>query len=469
MSCDAESLPNFVDESFITSLLAKAAGSSASRIGEVTAKAREARGLDLEDVAVLLQAQGEEHDAALFAAAKSVKQAIYGKRIVLFAPLYITSECGNQCVYCGFNASNTALQRRTLDSQAIRAEVKALERMGHKRLLLVYGEHPRFDAGWIAETVQTVYETTSEKSGVIRRVNINCAPQSVEGFRTLRQAGIGTYQCFQETYHRTTYEQMHPAGRKRTYLWRLYAMHRALEAGIDDVGMGMLLGLYDYRFEILALLKHAATLEARFGVGPHTLSFPRLEPALNADIAFRPPHAVRAEELKRVVAILRLALPYAGLILSTRESAAMRQELLELGVSQASAGSRTYPGAYSEASHDCPDVQQFCVDDTRSLDDIIGDLASHGYLPSWCTACYRSCRTGGRFMALAKSGAIQKFCHPNALLTFSEYLHDYASAHTLATGRVLMEKELDRCPEHMRSLVRDALSRVEAGERDIYF
>jgi len=438
------------------------------RVREILAKAREAKGLDAEETATLLQLDNEELDAELFATAKKVKQTIYGNRLVLFAPLYITNECYNRCAYCGFNATNSDLKRRTLSEDEIRAEVEVLERLGHKRLLLVYGEHPRLDADWMARTIQVVYDTVSEKSGEIRRVNINCAPQTVDGFRKLHDVGIGTYQCFQETYHKATYDKAHLGGPKKDYLWRLYAMHRAMEAGIDDVGMGPLLGLYDYRFEILALMQHAADLEKHFGVGPHTISFPRLEPALNADMAFNPPHPLTDSQFKRMVAVLRLAVPYTGLILSTRENAAMRRELLALGVSQISAGSRTYPGAYSDPSYDRPDVQQFCVGDSRSLDEVIAELVSLGYLPSWCTACYRLGRTGEHFMELAKKGFIQEFCHPNALLTFNEYLHDYASESTREAGRKLIEKEAAGCPENRRELVASRLQRIDGGERDLY-
>ncbi|MFV0421196.1 [FeFe] hydrogenase H-cluster radical SAM maturase HydG [Oleidesulfovibrio sp.] len=468
MTFDSRSLPSFIDEEKIESVIAATAKPDAVRVREILAKAREAKGLDADETATLLQLKNDELDHELFTTAKAVKQKIYGSRMVLFAPLYITNECYNRCAYCGFNAENGDLQRRTLSEDEIRAEVEVLERLGHKRLLLVYGEHPRLDADWMAKTIQVVYDTVSEKSGEIRRVNINCAPQSVEGFKKLHDVSIGTYQCFQETYHQATYQKAHLGGPKKDYLWRLYAMHRAMEAGIDDVGMGPLLGLYDHKFEILAMMQHAADLEKHFGVGPHTISFPRLEPALNAEMAFNPPYPITDHEFKRMVAVLRLAVPYTGLILSTRENAQMRRELLELGVSQISAGSRTYPGAYSDPSYDRPDVQQFCVGDNRSLDEVIAELVSLGYLPSWCTACYRLGRTGEHFMELAKKGFIQEFCHPNALLTFNEYLHDYASDVTRESGKVLVEHELQECAEGRRGMVAERLKRIDAGERDLY-
>ena len=468
MKPDVSGLTDFIDSRKIWALVDSTGKTEASQVYEILSKAVEAKGLSLEETARLLQVEDPELNEAVFETARNVKQAIYGNRLVLFAPLYVTNECGNRCAYCGFKDTNEELVRRTLTEDEIRQEVTVLEDQGHKRLILVYGEHPKFGADWIAESVRTVYDTVSEKSGEIRRVNINCAPLDVEGFRKLHEVGIGTYQCFQETYHRETYADLHPTGHKRHYLWRLYAMHRAMEAGIDDVGMGTLLGLYDYRFDTIALLTHAAELEDKFGVGPHTLSFPRLEPALNADIAFNPPYPITDSQFKRLVAVLRLAVPYTGLILSTRENREMRRELLDLGISQISAGSRTYPGAYSDPDYDRPDVQQFCIGDNRSLDDVIREIVEHGYVPSWCTACYRAGRTGEHFMELAKKGFIQEFCHPNALLTFKEYLLDYAGADTKEQGNKLIDKELDSFAAKRKSVIKDRLIRIDKGERDLY-
>ena len=465
---DTHSLHNFIDETAIHSILKTATSPDSAKVQDILAKAREAKGLDLEEVATLLQIDDPELTEALFAAARDVKRTIYGNRLVLFAPMYITNECGNSCEYCGFNVKNKELVRRTLTSEEIRSDVAVLEDQGHKRLLLVYGEHPKLNADWIAETIQTVYDTVSEKSGEIRRANVNCAPLSVEGFRKLHDVGIGTYQCFQETYHQKTYAAVHTGGVKRDYLYRLHAMHRAMEAGIDDVGMGVLFGLYDYKFEILALLTHAQELEKSCGVGPHTISFPRLEPALNADMAYNPPFPIDDMTFKRIVAILRLAVPYTGLILSTRESAALRRELLDIGVSQISAGSRTYPGAYSDPAYDRPDVQQFCISDNRSLDEVIRDIVEAGYLPSWCTACYRLGRTGEHFMELAKRGFIQQYCLPNSLLTFQEYLEDYATDATRAVGKACIANEVEHCPEDRKNIVASRLQRIEQGERDLY-
>ncbi|MBV1771975.1 MAG: [FeFe] hydrogenase H-cluster radical SAM maturase HydG [Pseudodesulfovibrio sp.] len=466
----SEGLENFIDEKVIRTEMEKANNPAPGLIREILAKAGERQGLDPDEAAALLGNRDRDLDEAIFETARTIKKGIYGNRLVVFAPLYITNECGNQCRYCGFNAKNSDLDRRTLTSEEIRREVTVLEDLGHKRLLLVYGEHPRLGPDWIAQTVRDVYAVTSAKSGEIRRVNINCAPLHVEGFRKLHEVGIGTYQCFQETYHRPTYEKLHVAGPKTDFLWRLHAMHRAQEAGIDDVGMGALFGLYDPIFEVLGLLHHARRLELDWGVGPHTISFPRLEPALNSDIAFNPPYPTTDHEFKKIVAVLRLAVPYTGLILTTRETAAMRKELLEVGVSQLSGGSRTYPGAYSDPEYDRPDVQQFCIGDSRSLDEVIRSIVGdHGYVPSWCTACYRLGRTGEHFMELAKTGFIQKFCLPNGLLTFKEYLEDYASEETKQVGEALIRHEIENYPDlDRKSLLTDRMTRMEAGERDLY-
>ncbi len=477
-------LADFIDLDRISTALAAAqpgapAATDAARLEDILAKAEARAGLTLEEAALLLRTRNPETDQRILAAASRLKKSIYGNRLVLFAPLYVTNECCNRCVYCGFQDSNTALDRRTLTEAELQREVRILESQGQKRLLLVYGEHPTRGAEWIARTMRTVYETSNEAHDHIRRVNVNCAPLSVEDFRLLQQEGIGTYQCFQETYHRPTYEAMHLRGPKADYLWRLHALHRAMEAGIEDVGMGPLLGLYDPDFEVLATLMHAARLEADCGVGPHTVSFPRLEPALGAEVASRPPHHLSDEHFTRIVAVLRLALPYTGLILSTRESEALRTRLIEVGVSQISAASRTYPGGYADAEqqqpddttqcHGRPDAQQFATGDHRSLDAVVHDIVqNHGYLPSWCTACYRAGRTGEHFMDLAKTGGIQKFCHPNSLLTFQEYLLDYASPETRAAGNALIERELAAMPESRCARVAALLGRIQNGERDLY-
>ena len=469
MTYDPENPKDFIDADKIWNHIETAENPTSEKVRAVLDKALELNGLDLQDAATLLANEDLNLDNEIFDTAKRVKESIYGNRMVLFAPLYITNECCNCCSYCGFNATNEDLTRRTLTMDEIGNEVTVLENMGHKRLLLVYGEHPRFGAEWIKETVEAVYATQSDKSGAIRRVNINCAPLDVEGFKTLASAGIGTYQCFQETYHRETYEKVHLKGKKRDYLWRLHAMHRAQEGGIDDVGMGALFGLFDHRFELLALLAHAQQLEADTGVGPHTLSFPRIEPALGSDMASNPPDMITDHRFKKIVAITRLAVPYTGLIMSTRENGALRRELMELGISQMSAGSRTYPGAYSDAELDRPEVQQFSLCDDRTLDEVILEMAENGFTPSWCTACYRKGRTGDHFMGLAKKGFIQEYCIPNALLTLREYLSDYAGPETKKAGEALLAKSEETMAGRKRGKeFSELLKRVTAGERDLY-
>jgi 2-iminoacetate synthase len=462
---------SFIDEFRIWSELSEAEHPDSRLVEEVLAKADEKKGLTTFETAVLLQNTNRDLDEAMFETARRIKLEIYGKRIVLFAPLYISNECSNSCSYCGFAARNKELHRKTLSTEEIREEVQILEEMGHKRLLLVYGERSDFNGKHYARDVETVYGVKSGKSGEIRRVNVNLAPLDVENFRLLKDSGIGTYQCFQETYHRATYDKMHLAGRKRDFLWRLYALHRAQEAGIDDVAMGALFGLFDYKFEVLALLMHAQQLEKDFGVGPHTISFPRIEPALGAPLSRRPPIQVDNYNFKKVVAILRIMVPYTGLILTTREDGEFRTELLKIGVSQMSAGSRTYPGAYRDSRANLPDKQQFTIGDTRSLDEVICDLATnHRYIPSFCTACYRLGRTGDHFMGLAKNSFIKKFCRPNALLTFKEYLQDYASEQTKSEGEALISDELAAFEEEARRSSMEArLKRIDEGERDLYF
>lgn len=468
MKIQTDSLKNFINTQAIWDILEKATHPDQSLVRETLAKATEKKGLSLFDVAVLLENNNPELDSEIFTMARRVKQGTYGNRVVLFAPLYISNECSNQCTYCAFNALNSELKRKTLTNEEIRREVQVLENSGQKRLLLVYGEHPSLDAHWIAGSVATVYDTLSDKSGSIRRVNINCAPLDVEGFTILHEAQIGTYQCFQETYYQPTYKQLHPKGNKSNFLWRLHAMHRAQEAGIDDVGIGALFGLHDHRFELLALLSHAQELEEKWGAGPHTISFPRLEPAQGADISVAPPYQISDHIFKKIIAIARLAAPYTGIIMSTRESAELRGELLHLGVSQVSAASRTYPGAYSDPTWDRPDSQQFCIEDHRTLDEVVFDLIQQGLMPSWCTACYRKGRTGEYFMTLAKEGFIQNFCHPNAVLTFNEYLNDYASPKTAAAGKYYINRQLAKSSERMKGQLGTMLARIDAGEHDLY-
>jgi 2-iminoacetate synthase len=410
-----------------------------SLVADVIAKARECKGLTPEETAVLLQCEDRDLIQQIFEAARIIKETIYGKRLVLFAPLYITNECVNNCLYCGFRKDNKDLKRKTLTLEEIEEEVRILEDMGHKRLLLVFGEKPEVsNIDYVEKAIEKVYAAKSPK-GEIRRINVNCAPLSLEDFKRLKAARIGTYQVFQETYHRKTYENVHPSGPKADYDWRLSAFDRAQEAGIDDLGAGVLFGLYDYKFEVLALIYHSMYLEERYGTGPHTISVPRIEPALNAPAANNPSYPVSDDDFKKLAAVIRLAVPYTGMILTTRESSKLRDELFGLGVSQISAGSRTYPGGYKDQLAHVEVEEQFQIEDTRPLDQVIRDLCGIGYIPSFCTACYRLGRTGEKFMGMAKTGFIQNFCTPNALLTFQEYLSEYASESTREIGMRLLK------------------------------
>ncbi|MBT1444839.1 [FeFe] hydrogenase H-cluster radical SAM maturase HydG [Shewanella sp. JM162201] len=462
---------SFIDDKAIWSLINEHQAPTAAEVSAVLDKAARLKGLSLKDCAILLQNQHAALDEALFSLARDIKQKIYGNRIVLFAPLYVSNHCANSCSYCGFNADNAVLKRKTLNDEELKREVAILEDMGHKRILAVYGEHPRNSVEAIVHSINTMYGVQSGKGGEIRRINVNCAPMSVADFATLKTAAIGTYQCFQETYHRQTYETVHRKGKKTDYLYRLYAMHRAMEAGIDDVGIGALFGLYDHRFELLALLAHVQQLEQDCGVGPHTISFPRIEPAHGSKLSERPPFAIDDDCFKRIVAITRLAVPYTGLIISTRESASLRKTLLELGVSQISAGSATSPGGYSaglEARSET-DAEQFSLGDHRSMDDIIYELVTESdAIPSFCTGCYRKGRTGDHFIGLAKQQFIGKFCQPNALITFREYLNDYASPATREAGNALIKRELEKMSPARSRNVSLCLDKTDAGERDIY-
>jgi len=456
-----------IHEREIEENLEMAARSGVDQVREVIAKAKELKGLDNKDVATLLQCRDPVVLEEMFHAAREVKEAIYGNRLVLFAPLYISNLCHNDCQYCAFRVRNKNIKRRALTQEEITEEIRHLERTGHKRVLLVAGEsYPQEGFEYILNAIQTIYETR-EGRGEIRRVNVNIAPLTVDEFRKLKDAKIGTYQLFQETYQLSTYKKMHLSGPKADYHWRLSAIGRAFEARIDDVGIGVLFGLYDFRFEILALLQHIRHLEKVYGIGPHTISVPRLEPADGSDIASNPPYPVSDADFKKIVAILRLAVPYTGIIMSTRETAKMRAETFALGVSQISAGSRTNPGGYSNGE---PSGAQFQLGDHRNLDEVIFDIVGMGYVPSFCTACYRKGRTGEDFMDLAKPGLIKHFCLPNALMTFKEYLEDYATPETRMAGLDLIEKNIGEIPTAERQLeTKDRLVKIEQGKRDLYF
>lgn len=459
-------LLELLDERRIRSAIAEGRSMSRSQLASALEKAVSLKGLSLSEAAGLLCTDDPDIQNEILAAAAHVKKAIYGDRIVLFAPLYVSNTCQNDCLYCGFRRSNTSAKRTRLTPEQVKEQVRLLERMGHKRLLLVFGESHADTPSYIVSAVEATY-SVREGLGQIRRVNVNCAPLSVEGFRMLKEAGIGTYQVFQETYHIPTYERVHPSGPKADYKWRVEAPDRAMQAGLDDIGMGVLYGLYDYCYDTIALLAHADYLDRRYGAGPHTLSVPRIEPAEGAPMSTEVPYPLDDETFKRIVAVLRLAVPYTGIILSTRESPKLRDELIALGVSQISAGSRTSPGGYS-ADGEAP-TAQFQVGDHRSLDEVIGCLCKSGFTPSFCTACYRSGRTGPDFMYLAKPGFIQNFCTPNAILTFKEYLLDYASPQVREEGERLIAKRVEELPtEALRERVRSMLARMEAGERDLF-
>jgi 2-iminoacetate synthase len=476
---------DFIDDDRISETLATARPDPA-RVREVLAKALSKQRLDAAETAALLKIEDPGLWQEVFAAARKLKNDVYGNRIVLFAPLYVGDKCINNCAYCGFKCSNREAVRKTLSDDELRSELVALEGQGHKRLILVWGEHPDYPAEEMARVVRLAYSTKAGR-GEIRRVNINAAPLGVDGYRKMKEAGIGTYQVFQETYHHPTYRAMHPANtRKGDYLWRLTAHDRAMEAGVDDVGIGALFGLYDWRFEVIGLLAHTIHLEERFGVGPHTISFPRVNVASNVDMDRS--HFVSDEDFKKVIAVLRLAVPYTGLILTARETPAMRREGLALGVSQIDAGSRIELGGYqelrarlgtrSESSANTVmslaqelNREQFELHDTRPLDAVVHELIRDGYIPSWCTSCYRLGRTGEHFMEFSIPGFIKRYCTPNALTTLAEYLTDYATEETKRDGLALIEKEVGQlADEKTRDAVRERIARIRTtDERDLCF
>ena len=460
---------DFIDDGRLQGLL-DAPRPDAARVRDVIARSLAKQALSVEETAVLLRADQPELTEEVFDAARRLKRDVYGNRIVLFAPLYIGNLCVNDCQYCGFRRTNPDAVRRTLDTAEVRRQVTALEECGHKRLILVFGEHPRYDAEFIAATVRTVYGVRVGH-GEIRRVNINAAPLDVPGYKTVKDAGIGTYQVFQETYHHATYGLYHPSDtRKGDYLYRLDALSRAQEGGIDDVGIGALFGLYDWRFEVLGLVAHALHLQARYSVGPHTISFPRLQPAQGVHLEDR--WLVSDDDFKRLVAILRLAVPYTGLILTARERADLRREVMAFGVSQIDAGSRIELGGYTEAGDaQCMEREQFLLGDIRSLDQVMRELVEDGYVPSFCTACYRLGRTGEHFMEFAIPGFIKRFCTPNALTTLMEYLVDYASPQTRQAGEALIAAEIDKIENsELKTAMLDRLRQIrETEKRDLYF
>ncbi|MGC8902304.1 MAG: [FeFe] hydrogenase H-cluster radical SAM maturase HydG [Fervidobacterium sp.] len=464
---ELETEQTFIPESEIYELLEETRNPEPLRVRDILQKSLDKNRLEPTEVATLLNVDNSALLEEIFHAARTLKERIYGNRIVLFAPLYIGNDCVNDCVYCGFRTSNPEVYRKTLTFDELRREVQALVSRGHKRLIVVYGEHPRYSPEFIAETIRIIYET-KVGNGEIRRVNVNAAPQTVEGYKIIKEAGIGTFQIFQETYHQPTYKKLHPRGPKSNYAWRLYGLDRAMLAGIDDVGIGALFGLYDWKFEVMGLIYHTIHLEERFGVGPHTISFPRIEPAVGSEISYNPPHKVSDENFKKLVAIIRLAVPYTGMILTAREPAELRKEVLKMGVSQIDGGSSIGIGSYS--SQDDPEKvrkSQFILGDNRTLEEVIHDLLKEGYIPSFCTACYRMGRTGEHFMEFAIPGFVKRFCTPNALFTLREYLNDYASEETKKLGEEVIRMELERV--NNRELVEKYLKRIDSGERDVRF
>ncbi|MDA3891109.1 MAG: [FeFe] hydrogenase H-cluster radical SAM maturase HydG [Salinivirgaceae bacterium] len=462
-----ERMKPFIDEKEIHGFIENTKPTK-ERVREVIAKSLDKNRLSLEETAVLINATDPELIEEIKHGAKTLKERVYGKRIVLFAPLYVGNYCTNNCKYCGFRTTNRKQVRATLTEEQLVREVEALEETGQKRLILVYGEHPKYDAEFIADSVRTVYKV-KKGNGEIRRVNINAAPMEIEDFKTVLEAGIGTYQIFQETYHRPTYGSVHLAGKKADYNYRLTGLDRAQESGIDDVGIGALFGLYDWRFELLSLIRHVNHFEACYNVGPHTISFPRIKDASEYDIPEK--YKVSDEDFTRLVAILRLAVPYTGLILTAREPAEIRDEIMSFGVSQIDGGTKIEMGSYSKKEEEQNlDKEQFKISDNRSLGEIIEDLVDKEYLPSFCTACYRTGRTGQHFMEFSVPGFIKKFCTPNAMLTMAEYLEDYATPVVKDKGYKVISKNLEEMEEDdFKKKVLVRLNRIRGGERDLYF
>ncbi|MDO5094975.1 MAG: [FeFe] hydrogenase H-cluster radical SAM maturase HydG [Peptostreptococcaceae bacterium] len=458
------------DEEILATLeYAKENKNNSALVAEILEKAKAMNGLTHREALVLLENEDEKVWHEIFALAKAIKERIYGKRIVMFAPLYLSNYCVNGCTYCPYHMKNKHIKRKKLSQEEIKREVIALQDMGHKRLALESGEHPEYSPiEYILESIRTIYSIHHE-NGEIRRVNVNIAATTVEDYKKLKDAGIGTYILFQETYHKPTYELLHPSGPKHNYAYHTEAMDRAMEAGIDDVGIGVLFGLYEYRYDFVGLLMHAEHLEEVFGVGPHTISVPRIRPADDIDVEeFE--NAIPDALFKKIVALIRIVAPYAGIIISTRESQRSREEVLEIGVSQISGGSSTSVGGYVEKESAEESSAQFDVDDTRTLDEIINWLLTLGYVPSFCTACYREGRTGDRFMRLAKSGQIGNVCQPNSLMTLKEYLLDYATPETKEKGEIVIDEEMERIiNERVKAKAQQYIDQLEGGKRDFRF
>lgn len=478
IACYLKNGRDFIDDGSFQEKLKNNRHPERQMVKDILSKSLAIQTLTLDETAALLNVDDPQLWQEMMSAGAKVKKKVYDNRIVTFAPLYISNLCVNDCLYCGFRRGNKSALRRLLAPDEVRREVEVLAgKIGHKRLIAVYGEHPLSDARYIVDTLHAMYAVkmkTLHGYANIRRVNVNAAPQKIDDLKLLHSAGIGTYQVFQETYHHATYAKVHPPNTiKANYRWRLYAMHRAFEAGIDDVGIGVLFGLYDWRFEVLGLVAHARELEECFGIGPHTVSFPRLEPALNAPYVEGTGYRVQDAELIKLITVLRLAIPYTGMIVTARENAAMRRTVIPLGCTQTDASSRIGIGAYADNQESQKSIrQQFMLGDTRTLDELIHEFAKQGLITSFCTAGYRCGRTGKKIMDLLKSGQEGQFCKLNAILTFREWLNDFASAETREAGERVIKLEINEVavqyPQAYTSLL-NYYERISAGERDLYF
>lgn len=464
-----ESMKPFIDPEEINNYLEKTKNPSKERVREIIALSLSKKRLSLEETAVLINANSPELIQEIKEGAKTLKKNIYGDRIVLFAPLYIGNKCSNNCTYCGFRASNTHAVRKTLSDNEIIKEIESLEDNGQKRLVLVYGEHEQYNPEYIAHTVNLAYQV-KKGNGEIRRVNINAAPLEIEGFKIVKESGIGTFQIFQETYHPEAYKTYHLRGKKADYNYRLTALDRAQEGGIDDVGIGSLFGLYDWRFEVMGLVRHTNHLEACYNVGPHTISFPRIKDASTLDLKDK--YFVSDEDFSKLVAILRLAVPYTGMILTAREPAHLRDEIIHFGVSQIDGGTKIELGSYAEKENDAKNLDkgQFRINDDRSLNEIITDLLEKEMLPSFCTACYRLGRTGEHFMEFSVPGFIKRYCTPNAILTLAEYLVDYAPEATANKGWKVIDNHINQIKDiKTKNSILEKIELIKTGKRDLYF
>jgi len=471
---------DFIKEDEIKEKLKKNVNSSKEEVRRIINRSLNINRLNFDEVATLLNVQDEDMWEEMYKAAAEVKRRVYDNRIVFFAPLYCGNLCVNNCKYCGFRHENKDEVRKVLDFEEVKKEAAAVIDEGHKRMIVVYGEHPKTDANYIAESIKAIYsvrrKAKSGKYNRIRRININAAPMSIDDLKKLHEVGIGTYQVFQETYHKATYKNVHESGPKSDYRWRLYALHRAMDAGIDDVAIGALFGLYDWKFEVMGLLYHTADLEKRFGIGPHTISFPRMTPASGSEFSTNSKYLVSDEDFKKLVTVLRLAVPYTGLIITAREKAEVRREIIKLGCTQTDASTKIGIGEYSsDEDKDLKNKQQFEIGDPRNLDEVIRELAEMGKITSFCTAGYRCGRTGEKIMTLLEKTEEGKFCKLNAVLTFREYLDDYASEETRKIGEKLILKELEEIDKmkfykthKLTELMTEYYDRVSKGERDLY-